>query len=135
MRPPVIRPARPRYRTIASATVDLPQPDSPTSPSASPAFSWKLSPGMTAISPARVVYATLRLWTSSSGPSVTEPQLPEPDREQVEADDQRRDRRAREQRHVRPHHHQPVRVLHHAAPVGIRGRQPDAEEAERADDD
>src|SRR6267143_3178155 len=117
------------------ATVDLPQPDSPTSPSASPAFSWKLSPGTTGTSPARVVYATRRSWTSSSGPSVTEAQLPQSDGEQVEADDQRRDRRAREQRHVRPDHHHPVGVLDHAAPVGVGRRQADSEEAERADDD
>src|SRR6516162_9263085 len=117
------------------AIVDLPQPDSPTSPSASPAFSWKLTDGITTASPARVAYATRRSRTSSSGASVTETQLAQADREEIEADDERRDRRARKQRHVRPHHHHPVRVLDHAAPVGIRRRQADAEETERADDD
>src|SRR3989454_1054172 len=72
---------------------------------------------------------------SSSGASVTESELPEPDGEQVEADDERGNRRARDERHVRPHAHHPVGVLDHAAPVGIGGRQPDAEEAEDADDD
>jgi hypothetical protein len=54
MRPPVSRPAPPRYFMIEKATVDLPQPDSPTSPIASPCCSVKLMPGTTLISPARV---------------------------------------------------------------------------------
>ena len=34
--PPLTRPLRGRYRTSASAAVDLPDPDSPTSPKDSP---------------------------------------------------------------------------------------------------
>ncbi len=51
--PLVMRPTVPRYCMTANATVDLPQPDSPTRPSASPWPSLKLMFGTTFISPAR----------------------------------------------------------------------------------
>src|SRR5438876_10907417 len=118
---------------IESATVDLPQPDSPTRRSASPARSERSSPVSTGTSPARVVYATRSPWTSSSGASVTEAELPQPHGEKIEADDERGDGRARDQRHVRPHHHHPGGLLGHAAPVGSGWRQADAEAAAPAD--
>src|SRR5690349_4342492 len=120
---------------IARATVDLPHPDSPTRPRAAPSCSDRSSPGITVSSPARVAYATRKPWMSSSGASVTEAKLTQSHREEIEADDERRDGRTWHQRHVRPHHHHSVRVLDHAAPVGIGRRQADAEEAEDADDD
>ena len=52
---------------MLSATVDLPQPDSPTSPRASPWPSAKLSPGMTVTSPARGKYEIRTSWNSRSG--------------------------------------------------------------------
>src|SRR4029453_16814494 len=125
---------------IARATVDFPQPDSPTSPSASPRPSVKESPGTTLSSPARRTYEIRTSWNSRSGPergaeSVTQPALAEPDGEQVEPDYQRGDRRAREERHVRPYRDHPVRVLDHAAPVRIGRREPNAEKAEDPDED
>src|SRR5436305_14709171 len=104
---------------IESATVDLPQPDSPTRPSASPARSERSSPVSTGTSPARVVYATRSPWTSSSGASVTEDDLPQPHGEEIEADDERGDGSARDQRHVRTIHHHNIGVLAHAVPTGI----------------
>ena len=44
MRPLVITALVGRYRSAAKAVVDLPQPDSPTSPYASPGRTWKLTP-------------------------------------------------------------------------------------------
>src|SRR4051794_29100426 len=122
---------------IASATVDLPQPDSPTRPSASRGLMAKLSPGMTLASPARRknemrAFSNARIGVSLS---VTQPDLPEPDRQEVEADDQRRDDGARNERHVRPDGHHAVGVLDHAAPIRVGRRQADAEEAEHADGD
>src|SRR5262249_46639523 len=134
MPPLTRRPDPPRQRTTARATVDLPQPDSPTSPSASPGAISKLRSGTTLTSPARVQYEIRACSTTRTGVSVTEPDLPETDSEEVEADHQRRDGRAGEERHVRPHRHHAVGILDHAAPVGIGRRQPDAEEAEGADD-
>src|SRR5437773_2741644 len=122
---------------MASATVDFPQPDSPTRPSASPGRSAKLRPGTTLTSPARMTYEILTSRNSRIGSpaaSVTEPELPEPDGQEVEPDDERGDRGAREERHVRPDRHHAVGVLHHAAPVRVGRGQPDAEEAEDADD-
>src|SRR6185503_7319820 len=124
---------------VARATVDFPQPDSPTSPSASPRLSVKLRPGTTLSSPARRTYEIRTSWNSSSGApvaaSVTQPDLPEPDGEEVERDDQRGDRCARYERHVGPHRDHAVRVPDHAAPVRVRRRNADAEEAEDPDED
>src|SRR4029453_13338535 len=119
---------------MARATVDLPQPDSPTSPIASPAPRAKLRPGMTFTSPARVKYEMRARSRTTSGASVTEPDLAKADGEEVEADDQGGDRRAGEERHVRPHRHHAVGVLDHAPPARIGRRQADTEEAEGADD-
>src|SRR5262245_34414626 len=127
MRPLTTRPARPRYRTMARATVDFPHPDSPTKPSASPAPRAKLSPGITTDSPARPRYEMRTSRSSRRGAapvSVTQAQLPQPDREQAEADDEGRDGDARDQRHVGPHRHHAVGVLHHPAPVGVGRREP-----------
>src|SRR4029450_8732702 len=124
---------------IARATVDFPQPDSPTSPSASPRLSVKLRPGTTLSSPVRRTYEIRTSWNSRSGApvaaSVTQPDLPEADGEEGERDDQRGDRRARHERHVGPHRDHAVRVPDHAAPVRVRRRDPDAEEAEGPDED
>src|SRR6185437_1912737 len=124
---------------MASATVDLPQPDSPTRPRASRGLMAKLSPGMTLASPARRknemrAPSNSRMGVSPSDGrgSVTQADLPEADRQEVEADDERRDRGAGDQRHVRPHRHHAVGVLHHAAPIRIGRRQADAEKAEHA---
>src|SRR6266496_875892 len=117
---------------MASATVDFPQPDSPTRPSASPGRRAKLRPGTTLTSPARMTYEILTSRNSRIGsPAVS---VPEPDGQEIEPDDERGDRRAREERHVRPDRHHAVGVFHHAAPVRVGRRQPDAEEAEHADD-
>src|SRR5512132_1340644 len=125
---------------IARATVDFPQPDSPTSPSASPRPSVKESRGTTLSSPARRTYEIRTSWNSRSGPergaaSVTQADLAESDGKHVEGDDQRGDRRTREERHVGPHRDHPVRVPHHAAPVGVGGRDSDAKETEDPDED
>src|SRR5215475_14066411 len=134
IRPPRTRPAGPRYRMTESTTVDFPQPDSPTRPSASPRPSVRLSFGTTLSSPARRRYEIRTSWNSRraggrGADSVTQVDLAEPDREQVEPDHQGGDGDARDQRHVRPYRHHPVGVLHHAAPVRIGRRKPDAEEA------
>src|SRR5271157_2077309 len=52
--PPVILPTPGRSRITASATVDLPQPDSPTSPIASPGMTLQEKSITAGISPARV---------------------------------------------------------------------------------
>ena len=52
--PDMMRPFLPRYCMIASATVDLPQPDSPTMPTASPGITVRLKSTTAGISPARV---------------------------------------------------------------------------------
>ena len=49
-----MRPFEPMYCMMASATVDLPQPDSPTIPCASPGISFMLKSTTAGISPARV---------------------------------------------------------------------------------
>src|SRR5258707_3575515 len=127
---------------MASATVDLPQPDSPTRPSASRGLMTKLRPGMTLASPARrknemraASKARMGAAPSVERGSVTQADLPEADRQEVEADDERRDDGARDQRHVRPHRHHAVSILDHAAPIGVGRPQADAEEAEHGDGD
>ena len=52
--PDMIRPLPPRYCITAMATVDLPQPDSPTRPTASPGCTVKEKSMTAGISPARV---------------------------------------------------------------------------------
>src|SRR5882762_7216917 len=127
---------------MARATVDLPQPDSPTRPSASRGLMAKLRPGMTLASPARrknemraASKARMGAAPSAERGSVTQADLPEADRQEVEADDERRDDGARDQRHVRPHRHHAVSILDHATPVRGWRRQADAEEPQDADRD
>src|SRR5712691_611134 len=116
------------------ATVDLPHPDSPTSPMASPGAREKLRSGMTLTSPARLKYETRAFSRARIGASVTEPDLTEADGQEVEADHERGDGRAGEERHVRPDRHHAVGVLHHAAPVGIGRGQADTQKPQRPDD-
>ena len=52
--PPVTAPFFPMYCMMASATVDLPQPDSPTMPTASPGLTVRLKSYTAGTSPARV---------------------------------------------------------------------------------
>ena len=52
--PDTMRPLPPRYCMMASATVDLPQPDSPTMPTASPDITMRSKSTTAGISPARV---------------------------------------------------------------------------------
>jgi hypothetical protein len=52
--PPVMPPFLPIYCMMASATVDLPQPDSPTIPTASPGITVRLKSTTAGTSPARV---------------------------------------------------------------------------------
>ena len=52
--PPVTAPFLPMYCMMASATVDLPQPDSPTMPTASPGMTLRLKSTTAGTSPARV---------------------------------------------------------------------------------
>src|SRR3954454_9262146 len=120
---------------IARATVDLPEPDSPTRPNASRGWMAKVRPGITLASPARRKNETRALSSSRTGVSVTQADLAQADGEEVEADRQRGDRGAGDQRHVRPDRHHAVRVLDHAAPVRVGRGQADAEEAEHADGD
>jgi hypothetical protein len=54
MLPPTMPPLWPMYCMIAMATVDLPQPDSPTRPTLSPCLSVRLKSMTAGISPARV---------------------------------------------------------------------------------
>src|SRR5919199_3906165 len=100
----------------ASATVDLPQPDSPTRPIASLGITLKERRGMTFASPARMKYEIRTSWNSRIGVSVTQRDLAQAHGEQVEADDERGDRGAGDERHVRPDRHHAVGLLHHAAP-------------------
>ncbi len=71
---------------MASATVDLPHPDSPTNPIASPGARAKVRSGITFTSPERVKYEMRALSSARMGGSVTEPDLAEADGQQVEAD-------------------------------------------------
>src|SRR5690606_25231711 len=70
MDPPTIRPFLPRSRITPSATVDLPQPDSPTSPSASPGRTLTEKSITAGISPARLAKLMERFSISRMG-SVT----------------------------------------------------------------
>src|SRR5438874_576783 len=54
-------------RMSDSAVTDLPQPDSPTRPSVSPASRLKVTPSTARTTPSRVKNCVLRSWTSSSG--------------------------------------------------------------------
>ena len=65
--PPTTEPLRPRNCMIASATVDLPQPDSPTMPCASPGMSSRLKSTTAGISPPRVKNETERFRHSTTG--------------------------------------------------------------------
>ncbi len=65
--PSVIRPLRPRSRITASATVDLPQPLSPTRPSASPGATEAEKFITAGISPARVKKEIERFSIARSG--------------------------------------------------------------------
>src|SRR5437773_10338363 len=118
---------------VPRATVDLPHPDSPTRPMASLGASAKVRPGMTLTSPARLKYEMRAFSSARIGVSVTEPDLPEADGEQVEADHERGDGRAREKGPVRPHGQHAGGVLDHAAPVGGGPGPADTWEPERPD--
>src|SRR5260221_1233334 len=96
---------------VASAPVALPQPLSPTRPKASRGRTAKLRAGMTLASPARMKNemrapskARIGVTAGDAGDvtvSVTQANLPDADRLQVEVGDERRDRDARSQRHHR----------------------------------
>src|SRR5688500_3738590 len=127
---------------IAMRRVDLPQPDSPTSPKLSPGMTSSAKSGNATTEPEEDRYSTLRSRMESSGSvtaapprSVRERQLAQAVGEQVEAEHERDDREAGEQRHVREHRDHGRRLLDHAAPVRVRRGQAEAEEAESADGD
>ena len=67
MVPPVMRPFAPRSRITPSATVDLPQPDSPTSPIASPGITVQEKSITAGISRRRVKKEIERFWISRMG--------------------------------------------------------------------
>src|ERR1043166_6814441 len=63
--PPTISPGGPTSRINESAVIDLPHPDSPTSPRRSPSSSGKRTPSTARTSPARVRKCVRRFLTSS----------------------------------------------------------------------
>src|SRR5829696_8987783 len=63
--PPTILPGAETSLITDSAVIDLPHPDSPTSPSSSPSPRWKLTPSTARTTPARVGNCVIRFLTSS----------------------------------------------------------------------
>src|ERR671913_2065640 len=126
---------------IAMRRVDLPQPDSPTRPKLSPGMMSSEKSGKATTEPEEDRYSTLRSRMESSGfvtasrSSIRERQLAQAVGEQVEAEHERDDGEAGEQRHVREHRDHGGRLLDHAAPVRVRRRQAESQEAEGADGD
>src|SRR5262245_20298807 len=106
MLPRLMAPLRPMYCMMAIATVDFPQPDSPTRPTLSPSSTVSEKSITAGISPARVEYETLRPLISRTGacsskrrdivgapvvsasPSISKGDLAQSVGEQVEAEDQ-----------------------------------------------
>src|SRR5215471_8860778 len=132
IRPAVMTPLRPRYRMSDMASVDLPQPDSPTRPTLSPALISIEKLEIAGTTLPLDLYSTVRPLIVSSG-SVIEGELAQPIRQQIEAEDERDDCEARQQCHVRPDRNHRRRLLHHTAPIGIGWRQAEAKEAEDTD--
>src|SRR5271170_4078780 len=116
--PLVIRPTPGRSRMMASATVDLPQPDSPTSPIACPGMT-RHEKSMTAgISPPRVKNEMPRRSISSSGSTIASPSIAQrllADRvgEQVQAEHERHQRQGRGQGGVSVDAHEASRYVDH----------------------
>src|SRR6185436_1558142 len=90
----------------ASATVDLPQPDSPTRPIASPGMMVQEKSITAGISPARVKNemfrsSTSRIGVAMSAPLVLQRLLAQAVGQQIEAEDQRHQRQGRRQSRMR----------------------------------
>ena len=108
--PRQMRPFLPRYCMMASATVDLPQPDSPTMPDASPGMSFRLksttagiSPGAREIGDAEVLaLQDRRLGSHRPCRPVSRCRLisRRPSASRLKPRIRRRDRERRDQRHV-----------------------------------
>src|SRR5262245_9917597 len=150
--PLLIAPFLPMCCMMAIATVDLPQPDSPTSPTLSPRSTVREKSMTAGISPARVEYETFRSLISRTGacssnrmgmvarsfspsPSIPERDLAQPVGQQVEAQNQGGDRDTRKDRHVRERHRHRAALVDHPAPVRIGGREAEPKEAEDPDGD
>src|SRR3990170_4548014 len=140
--PPSIRPAGcGSSRRMARFVTLLPQPDSPTRPSASPGSTVNDTPLTAWTTSSWVRNRTTRSRTSSSGITVLSP-LARIERfayavaEQVEANYSEDDRRAREEEEVWSDAEEPDRVGEHDPPLrGTRIGRAEAEKSERCDSD
>src|SRR5262249_28867136 len=129
-----------RIPRIARASVVLPQPLSPTSPTTSPGPMSRLTPSSTSATPRSVTKSTRSPRTDSSGSLIARrmgpPQprvqdIAQPVAEQVEAHDGEEDREARRRR-IPPRIGQELaRLGDGASPFGCGRRRAQAEEAER----
>src|SRR6202795_130113 len=103
--PSAILPARSRIRITAYDVTDLPEPDSPTTPSVSPLATDMLTCCTALTMPRRVANSTVRSLTSSSGwavmfsrPTLRIDDVAQPVAEQVEAEHRDHQRETRKQR-------------------------------------
>src|SRR5262245_51507312 len=148
-RPPTMRAPRGRSPTIERQVVVLPLPDSPTSPSVSPAPRAKLTPSTARMTraPPKVRKWVWRSETSRTGGIGSEPlQVPElgmeadaqPVAEELARQHDEQDAQSGEHREPPlPRHQGGARLREHEAPGGLGRGHPDAQEAQRRlrDDD
>src|SRR3954453_6085108 len=129
-----------RSPMIERAVTDLPQPDSPTTPSVLPFSTSKLTPSTARTTPSRVKKCVWRSSTSRMAnlgllrPRVE--RVAQAVRDEVRAEDERRDREARNQDHVRVRSVHLAPLLGHGPPGGV-GRvdaEPDEREERLAQD-
>ena len=120
---------------VASAIVDLPQPDSPTSPNASPGGSPKLTSSSDAADAPATALMLDRDAIEGENVSHRAQASCRPVARKLKPMTSEEIGRRRNQGHVRPDEDHAIGLLHHPAPVRIRRRQADAEKAEHADGD
>src|SRR5690554_188580 len=149
IRPPTIFPTLERSRMMPSETVDLPQPDSPTMPIASPGMTVQEKSITAGISPARVkkemerfsisriglapsVAAVLRAWFMAS---ILQRLFAQRVGQEIEPQHEGHQRDDRRQGRVDIGAEQPAGILDRRAPVRAFGCQSQAEIAERAEQD
>ena len=147
MAPRVTSPPGPSRPSTERAVTDLPEPDSPTSPTRSPAATRKPTPWSTVPAPSRAAKAVCRSSTSSSGAPASVSGsavgggcaagghpwvqgIAQAVAQHVERHHDDEDGRARHQREVRSGGHQVATLPEHAAQIRPRRLCPETEEAQ-----
>src|ERR1700732_5101505 len=137
IRPPVITPAAPNKRMMASAITDFPEPLSPTMPTISPGSTAKLARLSTSVAPRKPRNATLSSSISSSFALISADlelgveQIPQAVAQEVEADDGDGQHRAAGQGEIGIGAQRFEPVPDHAAPARLRLLHPEPEQAQR----